>query len=142
MTGFLLDTNVLSEFQRKSTPSVQVAAWLRAADPDLLWASVVSFGEIRKGIERLPPSRRRSELLEWVEVDLDQWFEERLLPVTRAIAEQWGILTAAGLSAGFQLPSIDGLIAATAVVHDLTVVTRNVRDFSGVPVRILNPWEV
>jgi len=97
VTGFLLDTNVLSEFKRKGEPNPQVRAWLRATSPDLLWASVLSFGEIRKGIERLAPGRRRTELEEWLERDLDQWFEEHLLPVTRSIAERWGVLIAVGL---------------------------------------------
>ena len=86
MSGFLLDTNVLSEFKRSGEPDPHVRDWLRATDPDLLWASVLSFGEIRKGIERLAAGKRRSDLEQWVEHDLAQWFEERLLPITKAIA--------------------------------------------------------
>lgn len=141
MAGFLLDTNVLSEFKRRGAPDQNVAAWLRATDPDLLWASVLSFGEIRKGIERLAPGKRRRELERWLEHDLDQWFEERLLPVTRAISERWGVLNAQALDQGTPIPSIDGLIAATALEHDLTVVTRNVKDFANLGVKIFNPWE-
>jgi toxin FitB len=118
-----------------------VTAWLRTTDPDLIWASVLSFGEIRKGIERLAPGKRRSELDQWLNRDLDQWFEERLLPITRAIAERWGVLTARAMDKGRPLPSIDGLIAATALEHDLTVVTRNVKDFADLAVKTLNPWE-
>jgi len=70
---------------------------LRATDPDLLWASVLSFGEIRKGIERLAPSKRRTELEAWLEHDLEQWFEQRFLQVTKAIAARWGVLSARGL---------------------------------------------
>ena len=92
MSGFLLDTNVLSEFKRRGEPDPRVRDWLRATDPDLLWASVLSFGEIRKGIERLAAGKRRTELEAWVEHDLEQWFEERLLQVTKAIAGQWGVL--------------------------------------------------
>ena len=106
-----------------------------------MWASVFSFGEIRKGIERLAPGRRRTELEEWLERDLEQWFEERLLPVTKAIAERWGVLSARALDKGKPLPSIDGIIAATALEHGLTLVTRNVKDFAGVGVRLLNPWK-
>lgn len=120
MGGFLLDTNVLSEFKRRGDPNPNVAAWLRATDPDLLWASVLSFGEIRKGIERLPPGKRRSELERWLDHDLDQWFEQRLLPVTRAISERRGVLDARGLDCGTPIPSIDGLIAATALECNLT----------------------
>ena len=141
MSGFLLDTNVLSEFKRRGAPDPHVRAWLKAADPDLLWASVFSFGEIRKGIERLAPGRRRTELEEWLERDLEQWFEERLLPVTKAIADRWGILSARELIRGRPLPNIDGVIAATALEHDLTLVTRNVKDFTGLGARVLNPWE-
>ena len=86
MTGFLLDTNVLSEFKRIGPPDPRVSAWLRETAPDLLWASVLTFGEIRHGIERLPLGMRRSELNTWLEVDLEQWFEHRLLPVTKSIA--------------------------------------------------------
>ena len=125
MAGFLLDPNVLSEFQRRGAPDQNVAAWLRATDPDLLWASVLSFGEIRKGSERLAPGKRRSELERWLDHDLDQWFEQRLLPVTRAISERWGVLN----------------VAATALEHDLTVVTRNVKDFANLDVKTCNPWE-
>ena len=141
MTGFLLDTNVLSEFKRRGAPDPQVTSWLRATDPDLLWASVLSSGEIRKGIERLAPGRRRAVLEKWLDVDLDRWFEERLIPVSKAIADRWGMLTAAGLKKGSQLSSVDGLIAATASVHELTVVTRNVKDFESLGVAIVNPWK-
>jgi len=102
---------------------------------------VVSFGEIRKGIERLAAGQRRAELEEWVARELDQWFEERLLPVTKAVAERWGVLSARALDKGTPLPNNDGLIAATAIEHDLTLVTRNVRDFVGLEVTIVNPWE-
>lgn len=141
MAGFLLDTNVLSEFKRRSAPDPNVAAWLRETDPDLLWISVLSFGEIRKGIERLASGKRRNELTQWLVQDLGQWFEERSLPVTRAVSERWGVLNAQALDRGTPIPSIDGLIAATALEHDLTVVTRNVKDFANLGVRTFNPWE-
>jgi predicted nucleic acid-binding protein len=76
-------------FKRRGEPDPRVSAWLKATDPDLLWASVLSFGEIRKGIERFPAGKRRTELEAWVEHDLEQWFEERVLQVTKAIAERW-----------------------------------------------------
>ena len=115
--------------------------WLKVTDPDLLWVSVLSFGEIRKGIERLAPGKRRTELAAWLERDLHDWFEERLLPVTKAIAERWGVLSARRLDQGTPMPSIDGLIAATALEHNLTLVTRNVKDFAGLEVKLFNPWE-
>jgi toxin FitB len=138
--GFLLDTNVLSEFKRRGEPDPHVRDWLKATDPDLVWASVLSFGGIRKGIERQAAGKRRTELEEWLEHDLEQWFEERLLQVTKAIAERWGVLSARALDKGTPLPNIDGLIAATAIEHDLTLVTRNVKDFTGFGVSIHNPW--
>ena len=141
MNGFLLDTNILSEFKRSGAPDLRVRDWLRATDPDLLWASVLSFGEIRKGIERLASGKRRTELELWFERDLDQWFEERIIPVSKAVAERWGILSARALDNGTPLPNIDGLIAATALVNNLTLVTRNVKDFVGLDVTIVNPWE-
>jgi predicted nucleic acid-binding protein len=141
VTGFLLDTNVLSEFKRRGEPDPHVRGWLRASDPDFLWASVLSFGEIRKGIERLAAGKRRSELELWLGRDLDQWFEERLLPVTKKIAERWGVLSARALGQGTPIPNIDGLIAATALEHDLTLVTRNVKDFVALGIMIVNPWE-
>ena len=88
MSGFLPDTNVLSEFKRRGEPDPHVRDWLKATDPDLLWASVLSFGEIRKGIERLALGNRRTELEGWLESDLERWFEERVLQVTKAIAER------------------------------------------------------
>jgi predicted nucleic acid-binding protein len=141
VNGFLLDTNVLSEFKRRGEPDPRVRDWLRSTHPDLLWASVLSFGEIRKGIERLASGKRRTELEGWVERDLEQWFEDRCLQVTKAVAERWGILSAQALDKGAPLPNIDGLIAATAIEHDLTLVTRNVKNFSGLSVAIFNPWE-
>lgn len=141
MSAFLLDTNVLSEFKRRGEPDPHVRDWLRAADPDQLWASVLSFGEIRKGIERLAAGKRRTELEAWLVQDLEQWFEERFLQVTKAIAERWGVLSARSLDKGAPLPNIDGLIAATAIEHDLTLVTRNVKNFAGLGVALFNPWE-
>lgn len=141
MNGFLLDTNVLSEFRRRGEPDPHVKDWLRAADPNLLWASVLSFGEIRRGIERLAPGRRRTALEAWLDNDLEEWFEERVLQVTKAIAQRWGVLSARALDNGTPLPNIDGLIAATAIAHDLTLVTRNVKNSAGLGITILNPWE-
>jgi toxin FitB len=101
----------------------------------------LSFGEIRKGIERLVAGKRRTELEAWMDHDLEQWFEERSLPVTRAIAERWGVLPARALDRGTPLPNIDGPIAPTAIEHDLTLVSRNVKNFTGLGVAIFNPWE-
>jgi predicted nucleic acid-binding protein len=139
MTGFLLDTNVPSELTRpQSDPNVE--AWLNAADDEQLFLSVVSLGEILKGLTILPASRRRSELQAWIDGTLRPWFEGRILPVTEAIGERWGVLAGECHLKGRGLSVADGLITATALEHDLTVVTRNVRDFTDLGVQVFDPW--
>ena len=142
MTGFLLDTNVISEFARPDNkPDPRVKQWLEAADPDSLHASVLTFGEIRRGIEKLQPGKRRTHLETWLDRDLHEWFENRLLVVDEMIANRWGLLAAVAQRKGTPLAIIDGLLAATALEHKLTVVTRNSTDFNNVGVSILNPWQ-
>ena len=141
MSGFLVDTNVVSEFIRPQ-PDSRVIRWLDAADPESLFAGVVTFGEIRLGIEDLPASKRRAALEEWLEQGLPQWFESHLLPVTKAIADRWGQLTIKAKRKGIAITTADGLIAATALEYDLAIVTRNVKDFAATGVTIVNPWEV
>jgi len=138
VTGFLLDTNVLSEFARTGEPDQHV--WLKATAEESLFASVLTFAEIRRGIELLPPGKRRTQLEQWQD-DLVASFEMRLFPVTKAIADCWAVLAAQAQRKGIILANIDGLIAATALEHDLTLVTRNVKDFAGVEVPLFNPWE-
>ena len=94
MTGFLVDTNVLSEFNRRGQPDPQVKKWLAATETDSLYASIITFGEIRLGIELLPESKRRAQLQQWLEHDLHVWFEGRLLTVDEAIMNQWALLMA------------------------------------------------
>ena len=139
MTGFLLDTNVPSELTRpQSDPYVE--KWLEAADDDRLFLSAVSLGEIIKGLTILPESKRRQQLRKWVDETLRPWFDSRILPVNEGIAERWGILAGECQLKGKPLAIADGLIAATALEHDLTLVTRNVRDFGDLGLSILNPW--
>lgn len=140
MKGFLLDTNVLSEFSRTGDPDQRVDRWLKATAEESLFASVLTFAEIRRGIELLLSGKRRTQLEEWQE-DLVASFEDRLLPVTKAIADRWAVLSAQAQRRGTPLSNIDGLIAATAMEHDLTLATRNVKDFAGLGVPIFNPWE-
>jgi len=90
MNGFLLDTNVLSEFNRRGEPDRRVKQWLETADTDSLYASVLTIREIRFGVELLPPSKRRTQLQQWLERDLPEWFEGRILPVDRSIGDRWG----------------------------------------------------
>lgn len=140
MKGFLLDTNVLSEFSRTGDPDQHVDGWLKATAEESLFASVLTFAEIRRGIELLPSGKRRTQLEQWQE-DLVASFDDRLLPVTKAIADRWAVLSAQAQRKGTPLSNIDGLIAATALEHDLTLATRNVKDFAGFGVPIFNPWE-
>jgi predicted nucleic acid-binding protein len=141
MSGFLLDTNVLSEFSRRGDPDRRVRLWLEGADTGSLYVSVVTFGEIRMGVELLPLSKRRSQLERWLDRDLPEWFEGRILPVDQSVADRWGMLRAQAQVKGRPLSVIDGLLAATALRHNLTVVSRNVSDFAVVGVPVVNPWE-
>ena len=143
MSGFLLDTNVISEFARPDNkPDQRVKQWLEAVDPDSLYASVLTLGEIRRGIEKLPPSNRRTRLESWLTKDLQDWFAHRVLVIDGPVANRWGLLTAAAQRSGRPLAVIDGLLSATALEHKLTVVTRNSRDFIHAGVPILNPWQI
>src|ERR1700736_3497086 len=133
MTGFLLDTNCISEVVRLK-PDPHVTSWIEAAEEDLLYISVLTLGEIRKGVAALPQSRRRSRLETWLEVELQARFSGRLLPIAVAVADRWGVLAANAKASGKSLSTIDGLLAATAIHHNLTIVSRNVSDFAPVPV--------
>lgn len=141
MIGFLLDTNVLSEFARAQAADENVDRWLKATSDDILFASVLTLAEIRRGIELLPVGKRRTQLEEWQD-ELQISFAARLLPVTKAIGDRWAVLSAQAQRRGTPLSVMDGLIAATALEHDLTVATRNIKDFAGLNIPLLNPWEV
>lgn len=140
MSGFLLDTNVPSELTRPR-PEPKVSAWLDNAEDGTLYLSVVSLGEIQKGVAALAPGKRRQELQRWLDETLRPWFEGRILPVDERVAERWGVLSGQCQVQGRPLKVADGLIAATALEHGLTLVTRNVRDFRDLGVRLLNLWE-
>jgi toxin FitB len=137
--SFLLDTNVVSEWV-KPRPNAGVITWLDEADEDRLYLSVVTLAELRRGIERLEPGRRRKRLDEWLREELPERFEGRMLPVDAAVAESWGLLVARRETAGRAIGVMDAFIAATASAHDLTLVTRNVADFKGTLRSVLNPW--
>ena len=141
MTGFLLDTNCVSEVVRRQ-PEPRVTAWLGAVDETLLYLSVLTLGEIRKGVAALPQSKRRSRLEAWLQVELRARFSGRILPIDEAIADRWGLLSANAKRKGQPLTAIDGLLAATAIHHNLTIVSRNVTDFTQSQVPVLNPWEL
>jgi toxin FitB len=138
--SFLLDTDIVSEWV-KHRPNPHVISWLTEVDEDRVFLSVASIAEIRHGIERLPAGRRRGRLTEWLEDELPGRFEDRLLPVDHRTAEHWGVMMARGQRAGFNAGWMDALLAATADAHQLMVVTRNSRDFRGLGVPVVDPWE-
>jgi predicted nucleic acid-binding protein len=138
--GYLVDTNIPSELTRE-TPDVRVAAFLKNAGKESVFLSVMTIGEICKGIDLLPVSQKRKGLENWLDIDVRAWFAGRILPVTESIAERWGHLAATAKQRGIAVAVVDGVIAATALEHGLTLVTRNVRDFAGLGVVLLNPWE-
>jgi toxin FitB len=140
MRPFLLDTNVLSEWV-KPRPDPKVVAWLEAADEDRLYLSVATLGEIRRGIELLKPGKRREQLDVWLLADLRDRFEGRILAIDERVAEAWGRIMARAQRQGIGLSAMDSFFAATAEVHRLTLVTRNIRDFTALGVRLLSPWD-
>lgn len=139
--SYLIDTNVLSELRRKQ-PDAQVVRWFSGRPAQSLFLSVLTLGEIRKGIERLDGAStdvvRRQSLSDWLELELPTFFLGRVLSVDAAVADQWGHLQAL---AARPLPAIDSLLAATALQHHLSLVTRNVKDFAGLGIEVINPWE-
>ncbi|MGB7762894.1 MAG: type II toxin-antitoxin system VapC family toxin [Bryobacteraceae bacterium] len=139
MSGFLLDTNVVSELV-KPKPDAQVLRWIDETDESILFLSVLTLGEIRNGVQRLRSGRRRGRLESWLQVDLPYRFQDRILPIDAAIAERWGAVSAIAAGKGKPVPVTDGLLAATAIHHNLTLVTRNSSDVSGTGVPTLNPW--
>lgn len=140
MSGFLLDTNCIFEIVRPK-PEPRVIEWMDTADEATLYLSVLTLSEIRKGLVGLAQSRRRTRLETWLEVDLRARFSGRIVPIDAGVADRWGWLAAEAKRNGKALPVIDGLLAATALHLNLTVVSRNARDFVATHVPVLNPWE-
>ena len=138
--SYLLDTNAISEWV-KPRPDPGIILWLDEVDEDRTYLSVITLGELRKCIDRLPGGRRRDRLDRWLEGELRERFADRLLPVDVAAANEWGRLLAGAEKAGTALGGIAALIAATAIVHDLQVVTRNVGHFRPAGVDVICPWQ-
>lgn len=140
MSGFLLATNCISELVRPE-PEPRVIEWMEAADEAMLFLSVLTIGEIRKSLAGLSQGKRRTRLEAWLEVELKVRFAGPIVPIEYEIADRWGLIAAEAKRKGERLSVIDGLLAATTLHHNLTVVSRNVSDFSNTQVQVLNPWE-
>jgi toxin FitB len=139
VSAFLLDTNVISELI-KPKPEPRVTTWIDGTDEELLFLSVLTLGEIRKGVVLLPRSARRTTLEGWLTKELPLRFSDRILDVDQEIADQWGHLCGLTSGRGGHLGVIDGLLAATAMQHNLTLVTRNTRDVAATGVTLFDPW--
>ncbi len=137
--NYLLDTNVLCEPTRPK-PDPGVLEWLTRADEDRLFISAVTLAEVQRGVSRLPQGARRERIQRWLEGDVVDRFGERILPVDGAVGVQWGQIMAKAEAQGRPMNSLDGFIAATAMVRDLSLVTRNDADFKDSVPRIVNPW--
>jgi len=136
--SFLLDTNAVSEWV-KPRPNSGVIRWMESVDEDRIFLSVISLAELRYGIERLAPGSRRNRLETWLRNELPLRFEGRILSVDEIVADVWRKTMSRSEAIGRRMGLMDAFLAATAVVHDLTLVTRNVSDFT-VLQKIFNPW--
>ena len=137
---YLIDTCVLSELIR-SRPLERVVAWVRDQDELSLCVSVLTFGEIEKGLAKLQDGKKRQELRHWVDYDLQRRFAGRVLPFDYETACRWGVISGKAEQEGTPIPILDGQLAATALVRGMTLVTRNTADVAPSGVPILNPWE-
>jgi tRNA(fMet)-specific endonuclease VapC len=138
--NYLLDTNVISELISKQ-PNKKVVEWLDRLDPNTIYLSVITIGEIRKGIEKLPSSKRRETVKEWLETDLLLRFQGRIFEITTEVMLIWGKLTARLENEGRPVTAMDSLIAATALQTNCCLVTRNEHDFQHTGVTMINPWK-
>jgi predicted nucleic acid-binding protein len=136
--NFLLDTNAVSEWV-KPQPNAGLMSWMESADEDRIFISVISFAELRYGVERMAAGRRRSRLEQWLRHELPLRFENRVLPVDANVAEAWGRTVSRNEAAGRPMGAMDAFLAATAETHGLALVTRNVADFPLLK-SVVNPW--
>ena len=137
--SFLIDTNVISE-AAKPRPNTKVMAFLHETDEDSLFISVITLGELRRGVALKPDGRAKSVLEAWLRHDLVERFSSRIIDITAPVADIWGELMAEAKRRGIGLHVIDGLLAATARAHNQILVTRNVKDFEAFGLPLLNPW--
>lgn len=136
---YLLDTCIISEML-KPFPNKQVIEWIEAIDEETLFLSVLTIGEIYKGINKLPDSKRKADIQRWMKHDLHQRFEGRILEINEETAKIWGRLQGKAEKAGKKMPVIDSLLAATAIFYDFILVTRNISDIEFSEASVFNPW--
>jgi len=136
---YLIDTCILSELIKKQ-PKQSVVTWIQDQDEPALFLSVLTFGELEKGIAKLGDCRRQQQLRDWVDHDLKRRFGGRILPVDYETACRWGDICGVTEQAGTPMPVIDSILAATALMHGLTLVTRNTSDVTPSNVPVLDPW--
>ena len=136
MVSYLIDTNAISEL-KKRRPHPGVADWFAAHSGTSLYISVLTLGELRKGIEAMENGPRKADFRDWLQLDLAGYFSGRILNIDAHVADRWGQLLA---EAGRPLPAIDSLLAATALEYGLTLVTRNLVDFRFLGLQLINPW--
>ncbi len=139
--NFLLDTCVVSELI-KNKPEIKVANWIDSIEESRLFLSVITIGELEKGIAKLPSSKRKEKIKKWLDEDLIYRFDNRILNLDIDTFKIWGQLMATLENSGKKMPSIDSLIASIAIQNNLLLVTRNVKDFQNCKLELLNPWGV
>lgn len=137
--NYLLDTCLLSELA-KSKPNKKVVDWVLNENETSFYVSVLTFGELHKGVEKLPESKKKEELRVWIEDALKNRFQNRIIGIDLSVAILWGKIQSLAEKEGKPMPAVDSLIAATGIAYDLTVVTRNVTDMEQSGVKLLNPW--
>ena len=137
---FLLDTCVFSEFIRKK-PCSHLMHWMSTKDEAELYLSVLTLGELQQGISKLVDSKRKLALQRWLDDDVTKRFDNKIISINKDIVDRWGRLRGAGMKQGKNFPVIDSLLAATAITHGMTIVTRNVDDLKATGVTIRNPWQ-
>jgi predicted nucleic acid-binding protein len=134
--SYLIDTNVISELV-KSNPNKNVIEWFGSIPDKELYLSVITFGEIRKGIDKISDYAKKEKIKIWLDHELTEWFSDRILGIDRLVANKWGLIQSNSIRT---LPAIDSLIAATAIHYDLSIVTRNGKDFDIPGLETINPF--
>jgi hypothetical protein len=138
--NFLLDTCVISELV-KPNPNPGLVAWIESCPEQNLFLSSLTIGEIQRGVSKLTESHKKKELQSWLDRELVSRFGDRIAGVDVKVSKTWGMVQAESESNGIRMPAIDALIASTALVYDMTIVTRNVEDMKPSGVNLFNPWE-